>query len=74
MQATNTTEVMGKKPHVERVVLGDGTVRLYGVSAAARWLGCSQNALSQVARGMPGRGERLANRARVEFPELFEQG
>lgn len=61
----------GPKPPVGRITMPDGSVRLAGVSAAARWLGCSQNSLSQVARGMPGRGQRLANRARAEFPALF---
>lgn len=63
----------GDKPTgVGRVKLPDGKVRLFGVSAAARWLGCTHGALAQVARGVPGRGERLAIRAREEFPALFE--
>ena len=59
------------KPHVARVVLPDGTVRLVGVSAAARWLGCSQQALGQVVRGRIFCGVRFEARARAEFPGLF---
>lgn len=59
------------KPHVVRVELPGGGVRLIGLVAAARWLGCSAPALGMVARGVPGRGERLALRAREEFPGLF---
>lgn len=61
----------GAKPHVVRVELPDGQLRLIGLVAAARWLGCSSPALGMVVRGVPGRGERLAIRAREEFPELF---
>lgn len=59
------------KPHVARVELPDGRIRLVGVSDAARWLGCTQQALSAVAKGIPDRGERLRRRAMAEFPGLF---
>jgi hypothetical protein len=60
------------KPFVTRVELPCGGTRLVGVAAAARWLGCSRQALGQVARGTgfyPG--GKLEARARNEFPGLF---
>jgi hypothetical protein len=63
----------GPKPFVARVERPDGSVRLIGVSDAARWLGCSTVALGLAAREMPGRGRKLADRARVEFPGLFRE-
>ena len=59
------------KPIVGRITLPDGKLRLFGVSAAARWLGCTQGALSAVCRGIPGRGRRLRDRVAVEFPDLL---
>jgi hypothetical protein len=64
----------GAKPQVARVVLPDGTVRYLGLAAAARWLGCSYGGLAMAVRGIPHRGERLRQRAREEFPGLFEGG
>jgi len=63
----------GTKPQPMRVVLPNGSLHLVGISAAARWLGCSQSALYAVVRGVPNRGTRLLNRARAEFPQLFEK-
>lgn len=66
------TQENKNKPHVARVVLPDGTIRLIGVSAAARWLGCSPQALSQIARGTAFQGaEKLEMRAREDFSGLF---
>lgn len=62
---------LNAKPHVARVELPDGTVRLIGVCAAAKFLGCTAQALGLVAKGVPGRGVRLRNRAMAEFPGLF---
>lgn len=61
----------GVKPKPARVVV-NGTPRYFGVTAAAHWLGCSPPALSAVLREVPGRGERLRERAMREFPELFK--
>ena len=63
--------VDGVKPKPARVVV-DGTPRFFGVTAAAKWLGCTPPALSAILRNVPGRGERLRDRALREFPELFE--
>lgn len=65
------TWVDGVKPRPARVVV-DGTPRFFGVTAAAKWLGCTPPALSAILRNVPGRGERLRDRALREFPELFE--
>lgn len=62
----------GTKPQPMRFVLPNGSLHLVGISAAARWLGCSASALNAVVRGVPGRGTRLLNRAKAEFPQLFE--
>jgi hypothetical protein len=59
------------KPQVARVVLPSGEVRFFGIRAAAAWLGCTPGALGACVRLTPGRGERLRNRAREEFPEFF---
>lgn len=59
------------KPFVCRVPLPDGTVRLIGVSAAAKWLGVKQPTLSAVCRGTNGVPVSWAGRAREEFPQLF---
>ena len=61
------------KPRPSRVLLPGGRVVFIGVSDAARWLGCSASALSAVCRGVPGRGTRLLNRAKKEFPQLFRK-
>lgn len=65
-------DVKTDKPHVARVEMPDGKVRLIGTAAAARWLGCSRQALGQIARGtmFPGT-EKLEARARDAFPGLF---
>lgn len=60
-----------EKPMVGRVLMPDGSTRLFGVSAAAKWLGVSSGALSQTCRGTPNRGRRLRDRVAVEFPELL---
>ena len=60
-----------KRPDAGRVVIGKNKVILYGISDAARWLGCTPSALSAVCRGVPNRGQRLLNRAKKEFPQLF---
>jgi len=62
------------KPIVGRLVLPDGTIRLYGITAAAKYLGCAAGALNQSVRDKPNRGNRLRNRAIREFPELFPPG
>lgn len=59
------------KPKTGRMELPDGTVRLIGVSAAARWLGCKASSLSQIAKGKSFYSGTLEQRARVEFPKLF---
>lgn len=66
-------EDTGSKPQPMRFDLPGGGVHLVGISAAARWLGCSASALNAVVRGVPGRGTRLLNRAKAEFPQLFEK-
>ena len=59
------------KPHVERWTLSTGAVRLYGVSAAARWLGVELQALSALAHGRNCFPISWEARARAEFPGLF---
>jgi hypothetical protein len=59
------------KPAVMRVTMPDGRVRLLGVSAAARWLGVTDAALSALARGVNGIPITWEARAREEFPGLF---
>lgn len=67
-----TTASTTQKPHAMRVTLPDGQVRLIGVSAAAKWMGCSRQVLSQMARGTEIYvTQALKDRARKEFPELF---
>lgn len=60
------------KPFVQRVVLLNGKVRLFGVADAARWLGVTPASLSALARGVNGIPITWEARARAEFPELFE--
>lgn len=62
-----------EKPRVGRVIMPDGTMRLFGVGAAAKWLGVSAGALSQTCRGVPNRGRRLRDRVAVEFPDLLSK-
>ena len=69
-QTIGTVARKGKKPFVARVDTPNG-VRLIGVCAAAKWLGCSSHGLAAAAKGIPGRGNRLASMARMHFPELF---
>ena len=60
------------KPFTARVAMPDGRARLIGVSAAAAWLGCTRQCLSQMARGTNGYvTAELYERARREFPVLF---
>lgn len=59
------------KPFVSRVLRPDGSVFLVGVTAAARWMGVKQPALSQLARGKNAFPITWEQRARTEFPELF---
>jgi hypothetical protein len=73
MQAQNEvkSETGKAKPHVVRVEMPGGTVRLIGVTDAAAWLGCSRQALTQIARGKVFCTGTLEARAREAFPELF---
>lgn len=60
------------KPAVMRVQLPCGKIRLYNVSEAARWLGCSRQCLSQMAHGTHKYvSQELLDRAKSEFPKLF---
>lgn len=59
------------KPFVERVTLRNGSTKLHGVSAAARWLGVTPASLSALARGVNAIPITWEQRARAEFPELF---
>jgi hypothetical protein len=71
-RAEKRSAAAADKPAVCRMILPDGSVRLIGVSAAARWLGCSTPALSQIARGKAFYAGTLEQKARIEFPELFK--
>lgn len=64
----------GVKPTVLRVKLPNGSIRFIGITEAARWLGCTQQALGQIARGKEFYRGPLYHRARAEFPELFVSG
>ena len=66
---------VGEKPHVEKVTMPDGQVRLLGVGRGAAWLGCSQQALGQIVRGGKHyqRKGPLEERVREAYPELFEE-
>jgi hypothetical protein len=56
-----------KKPNLERIVLKDGTVRFFGVSKAAEWLGCTAPALGMVLKGVPGRGNVIPPARRMPY-------
>jgi len=60
------------KPFCERVTLRNGHVVLHGVTAAARWLGVTPASLSALARGVNAIPITWEQRARREFPELFQ--
>ena len=64
---------MDDKPRVGRVTMPDGSLRLFGVSAAARWLGVAPASLSQTCRDIPNRGRKLRDRVAIEFPELLAE-
>lgn len=77
MRDTKTKRTAGTpdlpKPFTTRVKIPGRQDRLIGVSEAARWLGCSRQCLGQMAHGKnlyvtPA----LIERARKEFPELFD--
>ena len=73
----NETEKKAARPHIERVVMPDGTVRLLGVAAAARYLGRTQQAVSQYIRGKTpayALNGPLARQMREEYPELVPEG
>ena len=42
--------VRGKKPSVFVEILADGKIKVYGSSAAARWLGVTQQSFDRVVR------------------------
>lgn len=71
MQGKCAAKIERPKPHVGRVDFPDGSFRLVGVCAAARYLGCTAQALQMAVKGIEGRGTRILNRAREEFPGLF---
>ena len=60
-----------EKPFVARVDLPMGKIRLIGVVAAAKWLGCAPHSLSSAVKGVPGRGNRLRSMALQHFPDWF---
>ena len=60
------------KPFCQRVTLANGKVVLHGVCAAARWLGVNPASLSALARGVNAIPITWEERARCEFPELFD--
>lgn len=66
------TWTSNKKPKPVRVIV-DGNARFIGVTAAAAYLGCTPSALSAVLRNVPARGERLRDKAKKHFPELFTE-
>jgi predicted transcriptional regulator len=71
----NETEKKAR-PHIERVRMPDGTVRLLGVTAAARYLGRTQQAVSQYIRGKTpayALNGPLARQMREEYPELVPE-
>lgn len=63
---------IGEKPHVVIVRMPDGQIRLLGATKAARWLGCSQQALGQILRRSPGieRASGLIEKVREHYPEI----
>lgn len=72
----NETEKKAARPHIERVRMPDGTVRLLGVTAAARYLGRTQQAVSQYIRGKTptyAMNGPLARQMREEYPELVPE-
>lgn len=73
MQANEETKNVGKKPEILSVTC-NGKRRLVGVSAAAKWLGCTSQALGQIIRGDPffaSKDAPLPRRVKEAYPELF---
>ena len=64
-----------KKPRVGRVAMPDGSTRLAGSDAAAKWLGVSRTTLKRIIDNPDGNEHSAALNAQVrrEFPEFFTE-
>lgn len=59
-------------PLVTKLILPDGRITVLGQSAAARHLGCTPQAFSQLVKGTaPYENGPLGVRVRALYPELF---